>query len=494
MNPHRSDSIAKGDRWQAVRIFLPIILALVIATWVNLPLFHDGAAYLYQLMRTNALTVMHQRFSAFLVQVPILLSRRLLAASHLDDAMPLMRFLFCLGYSFIPLMCLLMCWSVVQEETKRLLIWPWLIIVFVNLVNFSWVSEILMALQLSCPLTLGILNVPLNPSTKRTSSWMWIVLISLSIIIFWLHSLVILIFATVTLGMLCLGFCPLPAASTPSASASSSSASLPEIKRGSYRLFYRQMALLFGSVTLMRIGWAIATLNSYEKGFLAPHQRNQYLFFSSTADRVLLISSVAIGGLCLVANYLNHRPQWVSRLYRCGMGLAIAAAAMWIVQFEHNLFQLKTGLSIGASLVLLLLMCLDALPYPSKDPAPPPSPSKARETVLRQRLMMTLSLIFLTVMLTKSIMWHRALHHLRIVMVTSPTECVERYGRDFDWLYQGSYQMLNHWSLPILALLQSDRSMPKVVITENCQGYGTWHDVDLYPWGKIPKDQLQPQL
>ena len=253
--------------------------------------------------------------------------------------------------------------------------------------------------------------------------------------------------------------------------------------------------MFFGGVTIARIAWAIATLNSYEQSFLDPHRRNHYLFAASTEERLFLLSSIMIGGLCIVAKHLNHKPQMVSRLYAFAMGGAIAAAGIVVVHYEHSPFLLKTGLSMGVMLLLLLLMCLDAVPQrdrPLNDHSK--QDSQSRETRLRQRLVMTLSFIFLMVMLTQSFMWTTAIYQLRAVMVASPTNCMERYSHEFDWLYQGSYTMLNNWTLPILTLLQGDRAMPTVLIAETCQGYETSGIVDLYPWGDTPKDKLRPQL
>ena len=478
---HRTNLQHQGA---GILLFLPVILALVVSAWVNLQLFQDGAAYLYQLVQTRSTAIMHQRFSANVVQAPIVLSLHLLALSPIEDAMPLMRFLFCLGYGLIPLLGLRLSWQVVQATTKPLLIWPWLIIVWINLVNFSWVSEILIALQLACPLLLGISCVPIHQTNGHTSSrWIWPLTIGLSGVIFGFHPLVVLIFGIATVGCVYLSI------------QWHGSARLSDFPTWSCEYasrFYERMALFFGSLTIAKGLWAIASINPYEKSFLTAHQRNHYLFASSTEDQLFLIGSLLIGGLCLLAQHVHQTPKAIRWIYGCCMGVAIASACILISQYRYHPLQLKTGLSIGVSLFLLLLMFIDVAKL-QRNQLHQQQP-QGLNLQFRQRLMVALSFIFLIVVLTQSLLWHKAVHQLRTVMVASPTECMERYSSDFDWIYQPPHQILNNWSLPVLALLQGDRAMRTTLIADNCQGYETSHTADIYPWTNIPKDQLRPQL
>ena len=476
----------RGDRGLVMLLFLPVILAVVGSAWVNLQLFQDGAFYLYQVVQTQAVAIMHERFSAILVQAPIVLLLHLLPWDQVEDTAALMRFVFCLGYGLIPLLCLFLSWQAVQGSTKRLLLWPWLIILFVNVVNFSWVSEILMALQLACPLLLGVIAAPMGQAnSNRQGRWVWPLTMGLSAVIFGLHPLTVLIFGAATVGLVTLSLLR-KTKSEPKA-----------VNRGlsqtNHRRFYWRMALFFGSVTIAKGMWAIASLNAYEKRFLEAYQRNQYLFGASPEDRLFLLIGIVIGGLCLFAQLVHHRPKALSRLYGACMGLAIAAACILIAQYSQNpFFQLKTGLSIGAILLLFLMMFIDAALLHSRGPQH--RQRQILDTRFRQRLMITLSCIFLVIILAKSLMWHTAVTQLRTVMIASPTDCIERYSDEFDWLYRSPHQMLNHWSLPILALLQGDRATPTVIIAESCQGYETQTIIDLYPWGKISKDNIRPPL
>lgn len=54
--------------------------------------------------------------------------------------------------------------------------------------------------------------------------------------------------------------------------------------------------------------------------------------------------------------------------------------------------------------------------------------------------------------------------------------------------------LINHWTLPILALLKGDRSTPTIAIAESCQDYANRSTVNIYPWGEKPKDSIRPQL
>ena len=483
MNTHQPRTNPQ-NKMLGLLLFVPVFLAIVVSAWVNLQLFQDGAAYLYDIVQSRSTVAMHQRFSATLVQVPIVLSLHLLALSSIEDAMPLMRFAFCLGYGLMPLLCLLLSWRIVQPATKSLLIWPWLIIVLVNLVNFSWVSEILMALQLSCPMLLGVCCGPIHQiDGHKLSRWRWFLTLGLSGVILGLHPLTVFIFGIATVGCLYLSI---------QYNALVKGADQPNETSSNAVGFYRRMALFFGGLTIAKGGWAIASMSAYEKVFLEAHQRNTYLFSSSTEDRLFLLGSLVIGGLCLLAQYVHQRSKSISWLYGVCIGEAIASACILMSQYSHYPLQLKTGLSISVSLFLLLLMFIDVAKL-HRNWLQERQPHGVN-TRFRQRLMVTLSLIFLTVVLAQAFLWNTAIHQLRTVMAISPTECMERYSSDFDWIYQPPYQMLNNWSLPVLALLQGDRSTPTVFITDNCQGYETLYEVNIYPWKAIPKDEMRPQL
>ena len=163
-------------------IFLPILLSLVLSALVGLQLFQDGSSYFLEMLIDHS-AVRHGRLSVLLFQYPTIFLLKTFFQREIDPltTLPIVRLAFNLNYALTPFVSLFLSWLVVRRKREELFLWAALIILFVNLVNFSWVSELLISVQLACPLLLALLE---NPKSKT----FWTLVVFLTPFLFFLHS------------------------------------------------------------------------------------------------------------------------------------------------------------------------------------------------------------------------------------------------------------------------------------------------------------------
>ena len=166
-------------------VFIAVSFVQLISAFVNIQLFQDGGSYLFEILQTKSPAIRHHRITVTLFQLPTIVLIKILNKffSGVSENLSLVRIVFCVSYSFIPIAALILCWTLVRNRNEQLFIWPVITILFINLVNFSCVSELLIALQLSCPLVIGCLTAP-------KSKFFLTLLIILLPVIFFLHPLV----------------------------------------------------------------------------------------------------------------------------------------------------------------------------------------------------------------------------------------------------------------------------------------------------------------
>jgi hypothetical protein len=182
-------------------VFLPVLLALIASALVNLQLFQDGGSYLFEILQMKSAAIRHNRYSVVLIQLPTIFSIKVLGKffGGVNDHLSIIRIIFSLSYALVPFLSLLLCWLIIRKRNEGLFVWAILIILFINLVNFSGVSELLMSLQLSCPLMLASILIP------RTR-FFWLLTIILLPFIFFLHPLVAVLFITMAIGIWYVGY------------------------------------------------------------------------------------------------------------------------------------------------------------------------------------------------------------------------------------------------------------------------------------------------
>ncbi len=420
-------------------------------------MFQDGSSYLFELLVTGS-AIRHHRLSALLVQLPAYLARELLTSLPVDaiHRLPWVRLVFTLSYAMVPPFALALSWLMVRRRNPALVVWPFLIIAFVSLANFSWVSELWIAIQLSCPLLLAAV---VAPGTRQY----WLTTIVLLPVVFLLHPLAAPVLFSVAVGAALVGE--------------------HDIQR---RGAARACAALYLVAALLRVLASIFTLTTHEASFLALDLMTEYVFAASWETVVFLMSAVAIGIVCWRGRALATTPGGIERLYVACMVLAPSAAALllWQYLFGARDFPLKTGLALFAALLLMLLAALDGV-------TPPPDAERAQ----RRRLVAVLALVFAAVVVGKSLMWQAAVQRLSRTLSASGRECIERDSAELAWLRDAPYRIVDNWALPSLALVTRD-AHPQNLLLEpgDCRRLRDTGMLQVDPWTRLPPRAIVPAL
>jgi hypothetical protein len=428
-----------------------IVLAAGAAAVVGLPLFQDGSSYLVELLTTGS-AVRHRRLGVLLVQLPAVLARRALAADA-PGTLPAIRFLFALGYAAVPVIALGLCWWIVRPLRPALVIWPALIILFANLVDFSWVSELLIAMQFSWPLLLAALLAPASTRARVLTAvlvpWLWV-----------LHPLSALMFATIAVAAGWVG----------------------------WRDSARRAALGLGAVhalaALTRVVVAPRTLSPYESSFLATPALVDYLFANRWEDLLLLIVTLAIAGIVLRAR-TARAPDASARARRAATMLATVTGGIlvWQLLASSQTFPLKTGVVIVVSLAVMWCAAHDACARPCSE----------AETAMRLDLTRVLAALFAAVLATKCVVWHAATTHLRADVAAGEDRCRETDA--LAWVHHAPHSIIENWALPSLALVLQDRPPRRLLLAPgDCRRFRETGMVQLDPWSLIPAHALVPKL
>ena len=495
-------------------IFLPILVSLVLSALVGLQLFQDGSSYFLEMLIDHS-AVRHGRISVLLFQYPTIFLIRTFLQREIDPltTLPIVRLAFNLNYALTPFISILLSWFVVRRKREELFLWSALIILFVNLVNFSWVSELLISVQLACPLLLSLLE---NPKSKT----FWILAVLLTSFLFFLHPLVIAIYLVLAVAAAYTG----------------------------YRNSATQRATIAGAALFLvaaaaRALYTYFTLNPYEVSFATSGEISEYfvtsrfenILFLGTAVEIALVilfsqaivhsttrlikaipwlvvlqafillffaarflldtnllSLVITGCLSLPVfiyywRFRQSSPMETTRLlYLACAFFAVAASGLLIAQYAsaERLFTLKAGLDLFVALFLMGIAALDGGREIS-----------TQDGIFRSRFVLALSTIFVCVIAAKSVMWQTSLQRLEHTLLQTNEPCVEFTSIDFQWLQKSPYTIINNWSLPSLALvIQDDRPRKALLAQGDCQVLSESGMIQVDPWSLFSREFLVPTL
>lgn len=502
-----------------IYVFIPVLLALIVSATVNLQLFQDGGSYLFEMLDTKSTAIRHHRFSVFLIQFPTVFLIKLLIKSFgsVNTQLPAIRLIFSLSYALIPIISLCLSWLVVRKRNEGLFLWAALIILFINLVNFSWVSELLISLQLSCPLMLASVLMP----GTRLFGILMIILLPIMIL---LHPLVVPLFLTMAIGSAYVGY-----------------------KKLKIRWAAWQSAAVFLIAAIIKTILNLFILTSYETSFLESKGMSEYLVETSLENKLFLLISLLIGAICLIGKLtlksklarlmilvvlgfiqsisitlifvnLNIATNPLEQLLTflivsIGVGLifkfnslhlgssvsynikifyktcffsAVIAGGLLVSQYLYiaREFPLKTGLALFVALSTILMMSADSVRKISHT-----------EYIQRFKLITVLAIVFSFVIVSKSLMWQSSIDKLKQSLLTNNSPCIELVSQDFKWLQKNPYNIINTWALPSLALILQDTSPRKLLLEKNsCQVYHESGQVQIDEWTTIPKFSIFPTL
>ena len=443
-------------------VFLPVFLTLVVSAIVNIQLFQDGGSYLFEILQMKSAAIRHNRISVVLIQLPTIFLIKVLGKffGGVNDHLSIIRIVFSLSYSMVPLLSLLLSWLVVRKRNEGLFVWAAIIILFINLVNFSGVSELLISLQLSCPLMLASILIP------RTR-FFWLLIGTLLPFIFFLHPLVVVLFVTMAVGIVYVGY------------------KKPEKKTAT-----RQIATILIAAAILKLILNIYSLTTYETSFLETKGMNEYILETSIENKILLLISLLIGTGILIGKYQLKFKRIASifipvqRVYFLFMLLAVIAGFLLVFQYSYREFPLKTGLSTLASLTVLLMMAFDSV-----------EKTIDIETIHRLRLTTVLAIIFSLVVASKAFIWQSSIHKLRQTILKSESACLELNTENFKWLDTNPYKIINTWALPSLALIEQDIQPRKLLLEKgSCKIYQDSSLVKFDEWTLMPKKYVTPTI
>ncbi len=495
-------------------VLLPVLLSLIVSAFVGLQLFQDGSSYLVEILIDHS-AVRHGRLSVLVFQYPTIFLVKMFHRLEIDPlfTLPVVRFAFNLNYALTSFISIFLSWLVVRKRREEWLIWPVLIVLFVNLVNFSWVSELLISIQLACPLLLALLQ---NPKGKT----FWALFVFLTPFLFFLHPLVTTIYFVLA----------------------ASAAYIAYLRPNERRAATASM-ILFLLVAVTRGIYSFFTLSLYEMSFAASGEINEYFVTDRLENLLFLGVAMEIAVLVFISSFIAHSrwramkalpwfisaqsyalflfaanyllrgnlfplvmigslgipaifPFWQSQqrppiekmrsLYLACALLAAAASSLLLAQYAsaEKQFTLKMGLDLFAALGI---MCVAAI-----DSARAISPS---EQILRFRLICVLSIIFACAIIGKSILWQTSVVQLERALQQTKDACVEVTSADFQWLPKSPYTIINNWSLPSLALVIQDHRPRKALLAQHdCEGFAKLGMIQLDPWSLIPKKFIIPSL
>lgn len=443
-----------------IYVFLPVFLALIVSAIVNLQLFQDGGSYLFEILQTQSAAIRHNRISVFLIQLPTLFTIKFLGkfSGGVNDHLSIVRIVFCLSYSLIPFLALILSWFVVRKRNEGLFIWAALIILFINLVNFSGVSELLISLQLSCPLMLASVLI------TRTS-FFWALMAILLPFTFFLHPLVVVLFITMAIGIFYVGY------------------KKPEMRKGTW-----QTAIILVLLATLKLIVEIYSLTTYEASFLEKKRMNEYAFETSIETKIFLgISLLTAAGILIHKHKCKKTASTItstSRAYLFFMILALIAGCLLVFQYSYREFPLKTGLSMLVALTVLLMMAFDSVVKISNI-----------ESIHRFKMITVLAILFFLVSASKSFIWQLSIQKLRESISKSNNSCLELNTDNYKWLETNPYKIINTWALPSLALIEQDNQPRKLLLEKgSCMIYQESGLVKFDEWTLMPRKYIIPTL
>jgi hypothetical protein len=447
------------------RLVLGLVLVpLLLAAAVRLPLFQDGSSYLLELMTSNA-AVRHHRHAVLLIQAPSIIGLWLAEAARMDPpaVLRLVGALFNLSYAVVPVIAVAWSWIIVRRRDPALMIWAATPILLLNAVNFSWVSELLLAMQLSCPLMLAAYQ------SRRTTCDMVTVAILTPIVVM-LHALVSVLFIGMAIGM------------------AIRAVRLVALRRSSLMLL--GVFLAAAAIRLLLDAWL---LTDYERSMLEGPQLTGY--FSARIENVaFLVVSAAVtlwfafsrhpnGSIKALGTAEAGLPSnlHVTRADRTGLILLWIATLAVVAKFmDLPYFPLKTGLTVIIAAVLIGFAAFDS------------TRNHGTSDVQRRRLLViNAAAIFAIVLISKAAIWHAANTRLNETLTATGKECVEIDDPSLDWLRDSPNTILNNWSLPSLVLVSPPRSNRALLLKAgDCARYTRTGEIVVDPWTVLPRPSL----
>lgn len=400
---------------------------LIFAALSRAALTWDGSYILFKALDSQTPFIAHGRWFTVILQLPALL------LSKVTDNMTLLGIVFSLCYAAIPFIALLLAWWVVRRVNPGLFVWAAFGIALVSLPGqFFFVSEALLALQLSWPFLLAFMV-----GVRRES---WIIVSGLAVSLFLSHPIVIPIFMLAGIIGLVRGWV------------------LVEERR--YMWIWAAGCSLLAIVAALRF---FVRSDNYESDQLSADVLGTH--FSRAVVGLPLIALAGIGlTTCLVfaaalQRFFNRRTNSnpaVLTIWRgvefAGLGLA-GGVLIWQAADSHNwdgsIDYRFWALIFSLPLFLFALIESLLLTYEST-------------YAKRLPLIQFAGVIFLVVLAVQSTSWFNLTNRLNENTNQNAQSCSSTAA--LPWAAQTP---LGHWSVSAYSLLQDNKQPQKVVLAAN---------------------------
>jgi hypothetical protein len=167
------------------------------------------------------------------------------------------------------------------------------------------------------------------------------------------------------------------------------------------------------------------------------------------------------------------------------MIIALLAGFLLVYQYSYEEFPLKTGLSMLASILVMLMIAFDST-----------KKITAIEPFQRFKLVTVLAIIFSLVIVSKSIIWQSSVQKLREAMASNASpSCLELDADNFKWINSNPHRIINTWALPTLALIEQNITPRKLLLEKgSCKVYHETRFIKFDEWTIIPKEYVKLAL
>lgn len=430
-----------------------IVCAYALMASVGLPLFGDGAYYLFTLVLDGVPEIPNLRFAGVLPQLPVLVVR------WVNDDVRLLRHVFAFAYVAPPVLSLTVCWVLARRRAPVLILLPTLFLV-ADQINFSAVSELLMSLYLAWPF---VLMAVLAPESRVA----WTYGASLTLLLPLLHPLTFAL-----CGLLSL------IAWQRSRSGDASART------------WVWLARAFVASAALRLIWTLVGANAYERSLSDPASAVGYLMTDTLLQGALLTLTVFLAVLLWLSGGAapGRRGSLLNGMLAAGfvllalLGLLVAGELV-----------LGTGVKLKAAVTYPIGLLLMALAAATGSRVVRASTECRVPRIARLFLIGTLTVAILGC--AKSIAWWTATHGLMNATASAEGSCL-RFGPeepyDLQWPWMA---IVDNWSAPINALLfRGPWPIPLLLPGDGCRILAETGKAHLSHWIQRPAERLEARF
>ena len=462
-------------------LLLAITGGYVVAAWIGLPLYGDGAYYWFKLAADESFVVPNLRVGAVLPQLP-----GMLMTVFTDDAV-LLRHGFSLGYVALPVLSLLACWLIVRRAAPALLLFP-LLWLAVHQINFSGVSELLTAAHLAWPFVLAAV---LWPASRAVRGYGWF----LGAIYVVLHPMAC-VPALALAGLAAWLGWRVPGATWRSHASG---------RQAALRWAWLELAAWLLVSGLVRLGWTVAGANRYERANLAGDGALHYLLPATPAQGLLLAVALLIGLLAAAAllRCPEHRARamllrldwWLGWLLA---GLVVLAAWVGGELLLGQGIKLKAALTFVAALLLMALAAVSGRVLSARA-APPPATARAQACSVPVGWLAAPATAVLILLAAKCAGWWLATNELGRIVAEADRPCIAHTAEEPSSLQWRWMVLVDEWPVGINALAFRPRApaAPEVSLllpNDGCDVLEATGEARLQSWIVRPWTQLDARF